>query len=68
MFTPLWRAALTLPVLLALAAPGRAEVGSEHLFLGNPSGAVADPAKRDNHLVRKRGFVLSYNNSRGTPN
>jgi endonuclease G len=68
MFTSLGRAALALPVLLALAFPVRAEVGDKHLFLGNPSGAVADPAKRDNYFVRKGEFVLPYNNSRGTPN
>jgi hypothetical protein len=34
----LGRAALALPVLLALAVPVRAEVGDEHLFLGNPIG------------------------------
>src|SRR5687768_7602445 len=34
---------------LALAPPARAVQGDEHLFLGNPSGAVADKAKSDNY-------------------
>jgi endonuclease G len=68
MFTSLWRAALAAPVLLALAAPARAAEGDEHLFLGNPSGASADRGKPDNYLLRKRQYVLSYNNSKGTPN
>jgi hypothetical protein len=42
MFTSLGRAALALPVLLALAAPGRAE-RADHLAMGNPSGAFDLP-------------------------
>ena len=34
----LGRAAFALPLRLALAVPVRAEVGDEHLFLGNPIG------------------------------
>jgi hypothetical protein len=45
MFTSLGRAALALPVLLALVTPGRAGVGDEHLFPGNPSGATTDKGK-----------------------
>jgi endonuclease G len=41
---------------------------SPHLALGNPSGATADPADRDNFLMRKPYFALAYNNSRGTAN
>jgi endonuclease G len=39
---------------------------SVHLFFGNPSGAnQSDP---DNYLIVGDGSVISYNNSRGTPN
>src|SRR5947209_6364844 len=41
---------------------------SVHLALGNPSGATDDPAHRDNYLMRKPYFALSYNNSKGTAN
>lgn len=41
---------------------------SPHLFLGNPSGASPDPASRDNLLMVKPQFALSYNDRRGTPN
>jgi endonuclease G len=65
MFTSLRRIVL---VLLAFVTPGRAIEGAEHLFTGNPSGAVADKDKPDNYLLKKRQYVLSYNNSKGTPN
>jgi DNA/RNA endonuclease G (NUC1) len=38
------------------------------MLLGNPSGATPDPADRDNYLMAKPHYALSYNNSRGTPN
>lgn len=41
---------------------------SVHLAMGNPSGATDDPANRDNFLMRKPYFALSYNNAQGTPN
>src|ERR1700733_9129024 len=68
MFTFLRRAALVVAVLLALTTTGRAGEGDEHLFAGNPSGAVADREKPNNFLMKKRQYVLSYNNSKGTPN
>jgi endonuclease G len=42
--------------------------GSANLVLGNPSGATPDPANRDNFLMVKPYFVVSHNNSKGTPN
>lgn len=55
-------------VVLATAfiAPLHAE--SPHLKLGNPSNATTDPAQKDNLLMEKPYFALSYNNSNGTPN
>lgn len=41
---------------------------SVHLLLGNPSGATAEPFNRDNYLMVKPYFALSYNNSKGTAN
>jgi endonuclease G len=41
---------------------------SVQMLLGNPSGATADPANRDNYLMLKPYFVLSYNNGKGTAN
>jgi endonuclease G len=41
---------------------------SPNLMLGNPSNAVPDPANRDNLLMVKPYYVLSYNESHGTPN
>ena len=41
---------------------------SIHLTLGNPSGATDDVSNKDNFLMVKPQFVLSYNNSKGGPN
>ena len=43
-----------------------AEVGYPHLRWGNPSGA--DAGNRDNYLMEKKYYALSYNNTKGTPN
>ena len=49
--------------------PAPAEnVASPNLFLGNPSAATLDPADRDNFLMVKPYYVLSYNSDNGTPN
>jgi endonuclease G len=42
--------------------------GSPDLFLGNPGGATPDPANRNNFLMVKPYFALSYNDDAGTPN
>lgn len=41
---------------------------SVHLTLGNPSDATDDSSNRDNFLMVKRQYVLSFNDSRGGPN
>ncbi|NJN19003.1 MAG: hypothetical protein HC822_23485 [Oscillochloris sp.] len=33
---------------------------SDHLALGNPSGAVADPADPANYLISRPQYALSY--------
>jgi endonuclease G, mitochondrial len=39
-----------------------------HLKMGNPSQASADQGDKDNYLMEKEYFALSYHNSKGTPN
>ncbi len=39
-----------------------------HLKMGNASRAGEDPKKRDNYLMKKKFFALSYDDSKGTPN
>jgi endonuclease G len=39
-----------------------------HLRWGNPSGAKEDEAEKDDYLMKKKYFALSYNNAKGTPN
>jgi len=41
---------------------------SPNLVLGNPSNASTDPADRDNYLMVKPFYALSYNDDKGTPN
>jgi endonuclease G, mitochondrial len=59
-------------VLVALCVVGFGQRAgaqeSPHLRLGNPSKAKADPEMKDNFLIVKDQFALSYNNSTGTPN
>ena len=53
----------------------RAHPGSEftpannkNTAFGNPSNATDDPTNIENYLIVGEGSVISYNNSRGTPN
>ena len=39
-----------------------------HLRYGNPSGATEETSSKDNFLMKKPYFALSYNNTNGTPN
>lgn len=41
---------------------------SEHLTLGNPSGATADATQPTNYLLSKPQYALSYHRDRGIPN
>jgi endonuclease G, mitochondrial len=41
---------------------------SEHLAMGNPSGAVDSVSYSNNYLVEKSQYVVSYNRDRGIPN
>ncbi|GAB2784928.1 endonuclease G [Hymenobacter luteus] len=41
---------------------------SEHLTLGNPSGATADVQMSSNYLLIKPQFALSYHRNQGKPN
>ncbi len=42
--------------------------GDIHLTLGNPSNASDNIANRDNYLMSKSQYTLSYNDSKKTPN
>ncbi|MBC6992279.1 DNA/RNA non-specific endonuclease [Hymenobacter sp. BT491] len=41
---------------------------SEHLALGNPSGATGEVSNATNYLLLKPQYALSYHRDRGTPN
>lgn len=51
--------------LLVTTALGQAPQSQEHVVMGMPSAAGKAP---DNFLLDKGFFVVSYNNSKGTPN
>ena len=40
----------------------------DSLLLGNPSKATPDPSNKDNYLLSRPTYALSWNDSRGTPN
>jgi len=44
------------------------EPDTTNLLMGNPSEARHDASDKDNYLMVKKYFTLSYNNSKGTPN
>jgi endonuclease G len=41
---------------------------SEHLVMGNPSGAVDSVSYSNNYLMEKPQYVVSYNRDKGIPN
>lgn len=41
---------------------------NEHLMLGNPSDATADPANASNFLLQKPQYTVSYSRDLGIPN
>ncbi len=55
-------------LLLAAAAPLYGQDDYPHLRMGNPSKATDNPSDKDNFLMKKPQFALSYCNDRGTPN
>lgn len=50
------------------APPAPAEAGYPHLLFGNPSGATESASNKNNYLMRKPYFALSYNHEKGAPN
>src|SRR3982750_3063853 len=65
--TRLLRPLLCAVLLLVLGPAARAEE-YPHLKMGNPSKAREDARDKDNYLMAKKYFALSYNNEKGTPN
>jgi endonuclease G, mitochondrial len=66
-----WQWVGLLSSLLVLASGSLTQArnfGSIHLILGTPSPASTDPANKDDYLMLKRQYALSYNNSKGTAN
>lgn len=55
-------------VILPAAVVARAQASSVSPVFGNPSQATAEAMNENNYLVAHKGFILSYNRSRGTSN
>jgi endonuclease G len=55
-------------ILAALPAISARSDDYPHLRMGNPSQASTETSNKNNFLLRKEFFALSYNNVRGTPN
>jgi endonuclease G len=64
----LFRSALAIVLLLAISSVAVAQTPYAHLAMGNPSGAKEDASDKDNYLMKKPYFAVSYNNSKGMPN
>lgn len=63
-----WAGILSCLFVLAIAITSQARnYGSIHLLMGTPS-STPDATDRDNFLLLKRQYALSYNSSKGTPN
>ncbi len=61
-------ALLFIVVSVAFAVtPSRAQTNNIHLTMGNPSGAVSDPARFDNYLITRDQYALGYHRDRGIP-
>jgi endonuclease G len=58
-----WIYRLTHPDVTKNSPPGNLDPA-----LGNPSAATTDPNNKNNYLLVKRQYVLSYNNDKGEPN
>lgn len=59
---------LTLAVLSVFLICLHAFAADVDMLMGNPSKATADQSNNTNYLVKKDYFVLSYDDSKGTPN
>jgi len=60
----------TPPAATSAVSPSTRTVpsGNRNLLLGNPSGAVHDPAQPTNYLIERAQYALSYNRDHGIPN
>ena len=68
MSTLLRRLALPLLALLLIAASSLAEEPNRNVRFGLPSPAKADPKQREDYLIERPQYVLSYNATTRTPN
>ena len=68
----LFSLALLLPSTLAVDSPNAVNSPKPpidlHLTLGNPSDATTEVTDKNNFLMIKSQFALSYNNRKGEPN
>lgn len=61
--------ALSLFLVVVSATNSQARnFGSVQLLMGAPSPATKDPANKNDFLITRRQYALSYNNDKGTPN
>lgn len=72
----IWTSIRRARILLVLSALGivstqitlAARAEYLHLKMGNPSRATTNAANKNNYLMTKKDFALSYNDRKGTPN
>src|SRR5437016_2550128 len=61
-------ASVALPTSSKVMGPTPQDSVSIHLTLGNPSGATDNTSNKDNFLMVKVQYALSFNNTKGGPN
>jgi endonuclease G len=68
MLPPIRRLALTVLAVLLLTALLAAQDPKRNVRFGMPSPAKADPRQREDYLIERPQYVLSYNAEKRTPN
>ena len=56
------------PVLNPIVALAEPQGSALHLVLGNPSEATDDAKNKNNFLIERSQYVVSYNSAKGVPN
>src|SRR5437763_464390 len=59
---------VTVAAPLASQEPGKGQGVNRNIKFGMPAEATADPKNRDNYLISRDQYVLSYNDKTKTPN
>src|SRR5438093_1449699 len=57
-----------LPLALVFVSPATAQEVNRNIRFGMPTKATSDPKNRDDFLIERKQYVLSYSDKKKTPN